>query len=113
MKGVSKDVIKEAEDELSLSFANDYKDYLMEFGVACANGHELTGITNSKRLNVVDVTQNARKKNPSVADELYVVEDTGIDKTLIWQDKKGRLFQTVGSDDPTPIKESLADYINL
>ena len=113
MQGASKEEIQKAEYQLSLSFAKDYADYLAEFGVACSNGHELTGITKSKRLSVIDVTLNDKKRNPSVPVSLYVVEDTGIDKTLIWQNKKGKLFQTICINAPISLKETLADYIKL
>ena len=42
--------IVEAENELGITFAGDYREYLREIGLACFDSHELTGLTNTVRL---------------------------------------------------------------
>lgn len=39
--------IEKAENELGITFAEDYREYLREIGLACFDGHELTGLTNT------------------------------------------------------------------
>ena len=109
-KGVDEATIEAAEEKLGLKFADDYKEYISECGVASADGHEFTGIVDSKRLNVVDVTEAMRAKNPNASGELYVVEDLQTDKVVIWQSGDGRVYKTVYDDSAEVIADSLYDY---
>ena len=111
MHGAEEQAINDAEEKLGLKFSSEYRTYLKEFGAACANGHELTGIGVPARLDVVEVTSKAKMKNKSIPSNLYVIEDVGIDKILTWQDNFGKLYQTVGANDPEPIKKTLIEYI--
>lgn len=110
--GASNEQIKEAEEELGLKFSKEYKEFLKEYGAACANGHEFFGLCESKRLNIIDATLKAKKKNKSISDELYLIEDVGIDKILTWQNADGKLFQSVGKGNPEPLKMHLAEYVD-
>jgi hypothetical protein len=92
LKGVSKDAITNAEQALDLSFAHDFQIYLEKYGVISARHIELTGITDSKRLNVVDVTLAARQNNQFPQD-LYVIEDIGIEGIIILQNGIGEIFE--------------------
>lgn len=108
---VSAEDIREAEVQLGLTFAEEYKEYLEQCGVASANGHEFTGLVNSKRLNVVSVTLAEKEKNPSVGDDFYVIENLGIDKIITWQDSNGNLYQTVDTGNPKKLSMSFAEYL--
>lgn len=103
--------IEKAEKELGLVFNKSYRIMIGKFGVASVNGHELLGICDSKRLNIVDATIKAKKKNPSVLEDMYLIEDIGIDNILVWQNEKGELFQTVGNGEPEKMDINLIDYI--
>ena len=109
--GASNEQIKEAEEELGLKFSKEYKEFLKEYGAACANGHEFFGLCESKRLNIIDATLKAKKKNEAISDELYLIEDMGIDKILTWQNEKGELFQTVGMGEPVKLEVKLCEYV--
>ena len=109
--GASADQIKAAEEELGLIFSKEYKEFLKEHGAACANGHEFLGICESKRLNIVEGTLKAKKKNDNVPDDMYLIEDVGIDKILTWQNADGKLFQTVGKGEPELLKMNLTEYV--
>ena len=110
-EGTDAKSVEDAEQALSLKFAKEYVQYLKECGVASADGHEFTGLIKSKRLNVVDVTETARKKNVNIPLDLYVVEELQIDGIIIWQSEDGKVFQTVCNGKPEMINSSLADYI--
>ena len=110
--GASEKQIANAEHILNLTFNDEYREYLTEFGTASVNGHELTGICQSKRLNIIDATIEAKKINPNVPDGFYLIENLGIDHIMIWQNKNGELFQTVGNNTPEKIALTLMDYIS-
>lgn len=105
------DEIKEAEKILNLKFAEEFKKYLMEFGVAEIDGHEFTGIFNSKRLNVVDVTKKIKNKYNNLNDDMYVIEELNIDNIVILQDSKGTIFECTINSKPKKIFNSFAEYV--
>lgn len=105
--------IKKAEKILKVVFAQEYVEYVQEYGFATYRGHELTGLCQSKRLNVVDVTLEERENNPDVPHNLYVIEQTHIDDIAIWQDEFGTIFQTARQGTPRKIAKSLKEYLKL
>lgn len=102
--------IESAEKELGINFASDYKTYLKEIGLACFDGHELTGICEDPRLDVVHVTKDQRENNPE-SRSLYVIEEANIDGIVIWQDFSGNIYMTVENSRPKLIAYSLSAYI--
>lgn len=110
LKGVTSEAIKDAEEKLGLKFANEYVDYLKEYGVASFFGHELTGICSSARLNVVDVTIEERNYNQGIPSQLYVVEETNFDNVIVWQDASGSIYKTAPGEKIEKVGTSLAEY---
>lgn len=104
--------IAEAEDELGITFAEDYREYLREIGLACFDSHELTGLTNTVRLNVVSVTKEQQKQSAEINASWYVVEEAGIDGIVIWQDTDGNVYKTAPDSKAKKIANSLAEYID-
>ena len=111
MGGVSSERITLAEKALQLTFAKDYSAYLLAYGTACYEGHELTGICAAQRLNVVDVTTKERAGNPLASLNLYVIEQANIDGIVIWQSPSGEVYQSVPCHPPVKICHSLIEYI--
>lgn len=111
LKPVSEAEISKAEKQLALQFAADYRGYTAEFGAVAANGHELTGVVASKRLNVVSATKKEWEVNPQVPHTMYAVENAGIDGIIIWQDESGTVYQSAPNVKPKKIAASLVDYI--
>ena len=109
----TKEQILLSESILSTVFSEDYKLYLEEFGCADYYGHELTGICDFERLNVVNVTIEERNLNPSVPDNWYVIEQANIDGIVIWQSSTGEIYLTVPNTEPKKICNSLGEYIIL
>ena len=110
---VSEEQIKDAEKKLNLKFSLEYRSYVSEFGVASADGYELTGICNSPRLNVVDVTISERENNPDVPKDWYVLEQANIDGIVIWQNQKGEVYQTQPCRENKMIANSIVEYISM
>ena len=76
-----------------------------------AEGIELSGIAKSEHRNVVSLTKKERELNSKVPYNMYVIENTGVDGIIIWQDTNGTVYQTQPNIAPRPIAASLADYI--
>ena len=112
LQGVSDEDIKEVEDGLGIMFAPDYRDILSEYGVISFDGHELTGICLSPRLNVKDITLKERDNNAIATRSMYVIEVANIDDIVIWQSSDGGIYQTLKGCEPVKICESLLEYIN-
>ena len=102
--------IESAEKQLGVEFAPDYRCYLKEIGLACFDGHELTGICKSSRLNIVDVTSAQREQYPE-AGFWYVIEETNIDGIIIWQSPTGAIYKTAPGIKSRKIYDSLTEYI--
>ena len=103
--------IAEAEKKLGVIFARDYHDYLKEIGLACFDGHELTGLTKTIRLDVVFVTKEQRRQSDDIPSSWYVIEEAHIDGIVIWQDSDGTVYQTGFNSKGIKIASSLAEYI--
>ncbi len=109
-EGASLHQIEEAEKALKLKFALDFKECLREFGAVSIDGHELTGISADKNLDVVEVTEKNREGIDSEK-ELYVIEEAHIDGIVIWQDSEGIIYETAPNLDAKKIANSLAEYL--
>lgn len=103
--------ITDAQIQLRVSFAEEYKKYLSNFGAIMADGIELTGIAKSEHRNVVFLTKQAWELNPKVPHSMYVVENTCVDGIIIWQDGQGLIYQTYPNSKPSQIANSLVEYI--
>lgn len=109
-KGVSATQIEQAEKLLGLNFSSDFKVCLLEFGAVSVSGHEFTGFSADKNLDVVEVTQKNRRKN-TIEQNLYVIEEAHIDGIVIWQDASGNVYETTPKSKAKKIAHSLADYL--
>ena len=111
LKSASRTEITAAELQLRISFSDEYKDYLSTFGAIMADDIELTGISKAEHRNVVPVTKQEWDLNNNVPHSMYVVENTGIDGVIIWQDASGVIYQTFPNEKPKQIASSLNEYI--
>lgn len=109
-ESVSGFAVDDAENRLGLKFAEEYREYIKEFGFVCYDGHELTGVCKAKRLNVVNVTEKEREYVKNVPTDAYVIEQTHIDGIVIWQTTDGDVYQSQGNSFKK-INNSLAEYV--
>lgn len=110
-KGASSEQISQAEKQLGLSFAQDYREYLSTYGIAAFDGHELTGIAKSDRLNVVSITKEARARYASVPADFYVIEQVDVEELIIWQSGSGEIYGCAPNYKVEKICNSLHDYV--
>lgn len=111
-EGASLHQIEEAEKALKLKFALDFKECLREFGAVSIDGHELTGISADKNLDVVEVTKKNRKRF-NLETRFYVIEEAHIDGIVIWQDADGAIYETFPNSNARKIADSLAEYLSV
>ena len=109
--GRTEDEIQQAEKALGVSFSEDYRNYLKEIGLACFDGHELTGLTQTKRLDVVSITKEKREQFGNITSLWYVIEETNIFGIVIWQSSDGSIYETAPNSKAKKIDSSLAEYI--
>ena len=103
----------EAEKKLGVIFAEEYREYLLEFGCVSYYGHNLTGLSPYTGNSVIIVTQEERIVNPHVPPSMYVIEQAHIDGIVVWQDKDGVIYQSSPSTKYVKLCSSLLEYINL
>lgn len=108
--GRSKEEIELAETMLEVAFARDYRNYLEEIGLACFDGHELTGLTKTDRLNVVTVTMEQREQFGKIASTWYVIEEANIYGIVIWQDTEGFVYEAASNANVKKVADSLSEY---
>ena len=111
LKPATKEDINRIEKELSLSLADEYKEYLLQFGAILADGVELTGVAKSKERDVIQVTQREWEINSTVSHNMYVIENIGIEGIIIWQDESGKVYESRPNHNPVEIANSLAEYL--
>ncbi len=111
MSGVSPSQVEQAEQELGLAFADDYKAYILTFGAASFDGREMTGICKSDRLCVSSVTKRARDFYPQLPKDMYVIEEMQFDHILTLQDSTGAVFSYGPADEAKRIAASLMEYL--
>ena len=103
--------IANAEKTLNVAFSKDYKEYLLTFGFAMFEGHELTGLCDGKRLDVIKITNFEKNFAKNISQDWYVVEQTNIDGIVIWQDKDGIVYQVNANGSIDNTYPSLTEYI--
>lgn len=103
--------ITEAEIQIRVRFADDYREYLAAFGAIMADGIELSGIAKSEHRNVVALTIKERELNAKIPNNMYVIENTCIDGIIIWQDTNGLVYKSVPNGEPQQIASCLSEYL--
>lgn len=113
LKPATTEEIMAAEKTLGLKFADDYIKYVSKYGVICAMGMELTGITEHEELSVVAITQQERELDcNNIPPNMYVIENLGIDGLIALQDETGTVYTIMPYDEePEKYFDCLADYI--
>ena len=81
-----------AQKQLGLHFSEEFRQYIQQYGAISAKGVELTGITASPRLSVVEVTKSERELN-KIPNDLYVIENIAIEGILLLQSSSGEIYE--------------------
>ncbi|WP_162012179.1 SMI1/KNR4 family protein [Streptococcus sp. S784/96/1] len=96
--------VTEAEKDLEVTFADEYRQLISVFGNFEISSHEFTGVEFDNFLNIVIATLDNRQYTHSDTQSMYVIEELGFDGIVIWQNTKGEIFQTIPNDTVKPEK---------
>lgn len=107
----SADAISQAERELNLCFAEEYKEYLAFFGAARSDVVALSGIIDDEDYSVVVLTKGIKSIQPDIPKDFYAIEDVGVDGLVIWQNATGAVYQSIPNYSPVKIFDSLSDFL--
>lgn len=110
LKPATEAEVTAAEKELGVIFAEDYREYVLKYGVISARGIELTGVTTAKRLDVVTVTK-AEREMASIPDNMYVIENVAIDGIVVLQNTAGEVFSIAPHEPLKRVCSSLSEYV--
>lgn len=110
-KCTDKNEVIQAEEELGLKFADDYRSYIMRFGCMAIGSREFTGISRQENYSVISTTYAQKQYNKNIPENWYVIEQLNIDGIVIWQSSDGEIFQTCPNLPPVKIANSLSEYI--
>lgn len=110
-KPASESDVLRVEKELGIKLADEYKEYVMEYGAIRICGLELTGVTRGQVRDVAVVTKTEKEYNKNISDDMYVVEELGIDSILILQDSEGMIYINSPIHKTKKIFGSLSEYL--
>ncbi|NQX62597.1 SMI1/KNR4 family protein [Paenibacillus qinlingensis] len=110
LEAATDEQIELAQRQLGLLFSVDFKQYLKKYGVISAKGIELTGITSSPRLNVVEVTKSERELN-KIPNDLYVIENIAIEGIILLQNSLGEIYELTHNSKIQKKYNSIYEYL--
>ena len=99
-----------AQKQLGLHFSEEFRQYILWYGAISAKGVELTGITASPRLSVVEVTKSERELN-KIPNDLYVIENIAIEGILLLQSSSGEIYELSQNAKIQKKYNSICDYL--
>lgn len=107
---VSSELIVNAENELGISIAPEYKEVLKKYGSLCVKGEEFLGI-DCDNYDVVKATNEARKNDKNFPLDMYVIENTAIDGIFIVQNSTSELFSYQPNGKLQHVASCLDEYL--
>ena len=110
-KGCTYKQINDAQEELGITFPDDYIDILREYGAISFYGTEWTGLNVDDYLNVVSVTKKEREMNSSFPSDCFVLENQGIDGLIVICNEAGEVFNLQYSK-IEKIHDSISGYLD-
>ncbi|TKI71895.1 hypothetical protein FC756_03620 [Lysinibacillus mangiferihumi] len=97
--GVSVSEVEKAEKELSVSFPEEYKELLVEYGAVSVGTHEIAALGVEGYLNVVELTKEERVLSPeNDLEEYIVIQNIGSEGMLIVLDSEGNVYEYVNGE---------------
>ena len=105
------DIINEAQEKLNIKFPEEIIEYISEFGVLSYRSNEINGLGTNSYLNIVNATIDARNTFTKFPNELFVIQDIGINDLLILSDSFNKIYEWNG-DSYKLIFNSFYDFLN-
>ena len=96
VKGVSEEVILDAESKLNFKFPKEYKDFLSELGILSKGSNEILGLGIEGYLNIIEANLEERKYNNFSGKYIIIKnEGTGI---FILLGEDGNIYEYKGKN---------------
>ncbi len=109
--GCSVEQVMEAEKQLGLWFADEYRNYVLKYGAISFGSQEFTGLNVEPYINVIDVTLQERGLRDKLPPDYYVVQQLGIEGLVILQHQCGAVYQMDESGNSSRIADSFSGYL--
>lgn len=110
--GCTEHQITEAQNELGLTFPNEFVEYVKTFGVISFFRTEWTGLNVDGHLNVVTITKQERALNPSFPKGYFVLENHAIEGIFTIANESGQVY-LLQRNRIEFLCWSLADYLDI
>ena len=92
LSGCGVEEVIAAEKALELTFSEEYRNYLMNYGAISFGSHEFTGLGVDEYIDVVLATKEEKKLNQGIPNDCILIENLGIEGILILQDSNGVIY---------------------
>ena len=112
IKGCSIAQIREAQEQLSLVFPDEYIDYVRNFGCIDFGATEWTGLNIKGRLNTVEATKKEQSVNVVFPKGYFVLEDLNIDGRKAIVNEDGKVFY-LQYDKLEYLCDSMSEYLDI
>lgn len=111
-KGCTFEQIKTAQEELDLTFPDEYMDYVKTFGCIDFGATEWTGLNVKGYLNTVTATKQEKSVNNNFPKGCFILEDMNIDAKKTIVDEKGKIY-SLQYEKVTPLCNSISEYLDI
>lgn len=104
--------IKEAQEQLDMTFPTEFIDYVREFGCIDFGATEWTGLNIKGYLNTVTATQREKSVNSSFPQKHFVLEDLNIDAKKVIVDEEGNVY-ILQYEKKKLLCNSISEYLDI
>lgn len=112
IKGCTIAQLREAQEELNLTFPEEYIEYVKAFGCVDFGATEWTGLNIKGRLNTVEATKKEQEVNKNFPLNCFVLENLGIDAKMIIVDEDGKVY-LLQYDKKMFLCNSISEYLDM
>ncbi len=104
--------LEDAQRKLGITFPNSYANLLKKYGTISFYATEWNGLNTDSYLNVVFCTLEERKRYPAFPNNMFVLENIGIDGILTLCDEKGIIYSWQDGS-CYKLSDSLSSYLDI
>ena len=112
IKGCTIAQLREAQEELNLTFPEEYIEYVKAFGCVDFGATEWTGLNIKGRLNTVEAIKKEQEVNKNFPLNCFVLENLGIDAKMIIVDEDGKVY-LLQYDKKMFLCNSISEYLDM
>ena len=110
-KPATEEQVAAVEARLGVTFADDYRAYLLKYGCINSSEVQLTGITDDPDEDVIELTEREREVDPDFPRDAYVIHYWAYDGIVSIQYTNGEIYAVGPGYETTKMNDSLIEYI--